>query len=81
MGWGLTLTFLPWGARWKAHRALLQKAFTKSNIIQYQQLQEHEARQAVSSIVHNPAAWEQYLWRYVPRLVSVSIQLQVLLSL
>ena len=64
MGWGLTLTFLPWGSRWKAHRALVQKAFTKTNAIQYQQLQEQEARQAVCSIVHKPADWEQYLRRY-----------------
>jgi cytochrome P450 len=64
MGWGLTLTFLPWGARWRAHRALIQKAFTKTNIIKYQHLQEQEARQAVLSIVHEPVEWEQHFRRY-----------------
>ncbi len=63
MGWGLTLTFMPWGDKFKMHRALLQKAFTKSNIIQHEKLQEQEAKQAVSSIAKSPRAWEAHLRR------------------
>lgn len=63
MGWGLTLTFLPWGPLFKTHRALLQKNFTQSNIIQYQQRQEQEARQAVRSIIKDPADWESHIRR------------------
>jgi hypothetical protein len=63
MGWGLTLTFLPWGNRFKAHRALLQRGFTKSNVVQYQNLQEQEARQAVSSMARKPDEWETLLRR------------------
>ena len=65
LGWGLTLTFLPWGDQWKAHRALLQKGFTKSNVLQYQELQEQEARQAAWSIGQKSSDWERLLRRQV----------------
>jgi len=65
MGWGLTLTFLPWGAQWKAHRALLQKSFTKTNVVQYQSLQEQEAWQAIQSIHKQPSDWEGKLRRFM----------------
>lgn len=69
MGWGLTLTFLPWGERWKAHRALLQKGFTKSNVVQYQGLQEQEARQAAWSISQKSTQWEPLLRRFASAIV------------
>lgn len=69
MGWGLTLTFLPWGARWKAHRALLQKSFTKSNVIQYQGMQEQEARIAIASVIAKPVNYEVPLRRFASAVV------------
>ena len=61
MGWGLTLTFMPWGPLFQKHRALLQKNFTKSNIVQYQERQEQEARRAVFGIIKDPSEWESHI--------------------
>lgn len=63
MGWGRTLTFLPWGSRFKAHRTHLQTAFTKTSVVQYREIQEHEARQALHTIAQRPDDWEIALRR------------------
>jgi len=36
MGWGFTLTFMLFGPRFKLHRSVLQKGFTKTAITIYQ---------------------------------------------
>lgn len=58
MGWGITLTFLRWGAMFKKHRKLLQNAFTASNVKQYRLIQEQDARQTVREILARPQKWE-----------------------
>ncbi|KAF2085524.1 cytochrome P450 [Saccharata proteae CBS 121410] len=58
MGWGITLTFLRWGPRFKLHRKLLQSSFTASNIKQYRPIQQDEARRAVKDILSRPDDWE-----------------------
>lgn len=63
MGWGLTLTFLPYGPRFKLHRSMLQSNFTKTTIIKYQHIQEDEARQSVRRILKKPDNWEFSLRR------------------
>jgi hypothetical protein len=68
MGWGLTLTFMPWGSLFKIHRALLQKNFTKSNIVKYQERQEQEARQAMLSIIKDPLDWGSHIRRFTASL-------------
>ncbi|KAM3070403.1 hypothetical protein ACMFMG_010230 [Clarireedia jacksonii] len=69
MGWERTLTFLPWGNRFKAHRAHLQTSFTPSNVVQYQGLQEYEARQAVWSLNQRPRNWETPIRRFASAIV------------
>jgi cytochrome P450 len=63
MGWGLTLTFLPYSPRFKLHRSVLQSGFTKSAIVNYRTIQEDEARQAVARILRRPEAWDLSLRR------------------
>lgn len=63
MGWGLTLTFLPYGPRFRLHRSALQTGFTKTAITNYRPIQEDEARQAVSRILKRPEAWDFSLRR------------------
>ncbi|KAG4030304.1 hypothetical protein MFRU_012g00460 [Monilinia fructicola] len=69
MGWGRTLTFLPWGSRFKAHRTHLQSAFTKSSVVQYRDIQEQEARQALHTITQRPEDWEVALRRFASAIV------------
>ncbi|KAI1343358.1 cytochrome p450 monooxygenase [Xylariaceae sp. FL0016] len=59
MGWGLTLTFLRWGPRFKLHRRLFQNNLTPTAIRAYQPIQEHEARKAVRTLLDNPEDWEE----------------------
>lgn len=63
MGWGLTLTFMPYGPRFKLHRSALQTGFTKTAIVNYRPIQEDEARQAVVRILKSPENWEHSLRR------------------
>lgn len=58
MGWGRTLTFLPFGPRWQMHRKLLQTTFSNTNVRQWHPLQVTEARKSIHSILHNPENWE-----------------------
>ncbi|OTA57464.1 cytochrome P450 [Hypoxylon sp. EC38] len=69
MGWGLTLTFLPYGPRFRLHRSVLQTGFTKTAITNYRPIQEDEARQAVSRILKHPEAWEFSLRRFASAIV------------
>ncbi|KAF2760058.1 cytochrome P450 [Pseudovirgaria hyperparasitica] len=64
MGWGITLTFLRWGPRFRLHRKLLQSSFTPTACKQYRPIQEDEARKAVSSILRDPSDWELGLRKY-----------------
>lgn len=69
MGWGLTLTFMPYGPRFKLHRSVLQTGFTKSAITNYRPIQEDEARQAVARIMKSPSNWENSIRRFAPAIV------------
>ncbi|TGO18245.1 hypothetical protein BTUL_0011g00510 [Botrytis tulipae] len=69
MGWGRTLTFLPWGSRFKAHRTHLQTAFTKTSVVRYREVQEYEARQALYTITQRPDDWEIALRRFASAIV------------
>lgn len=64
MGWGLTLTFLPYGPRFRLHRSVLQTGFTKTAITNYRPIQEDEARQAVSRILTRPNTWDLSIRRF-----------------
>ncbi|KAF9878842.1 cytochrome p450 1a2 [Colletotrichum karsti] len=69
MGWRKTLTFLRWGPEFRMHRKILQKAFQKTNIQAYHDLQEREARILVDGIIKQPEAWEAALRRYSTAIV------------
>lgn len=57
MGWGLTLTFLRWGPRFKLHRRLFQSTFTQSAVKTFRPMQTYEARKAVRSLLVFPQDW------------------------
>ncbi|KAI4862537.1 cytochrome P450 [Hypoxylon rubiginosum] len=69
MGWGLTLTFLPYGPRFRLHRSVLQTGFTKTAITNYRPIQEDEARQAVARILKRPEAWDFAVRRFASAIV------------
>ncbi|KAI8409450.1 hypothetical protein FOFC_09289 [Fusarium oxysporum] len=72
MGWGKTLTFLPFGERWQMHRKLLQTSFSNTNVRQWHSLQITEARRTIRNILKKPKTWETSLRR-----LAVAIVLQV----
>ncbi|KAF7541762.1 hypothetical protein G7Z17_g11875 [Cylindrodendrum hubeiense] len=72
MGWGKTLTFLPFGERWQMHRRLLQTSFSNTNVRRWHTLQMTEARRTVRNILRRPDGWETSLRR-----LAVAIVLQV----
>ncbi|KAJ4270013.1 hypothetical protein NW762_001686 [Fusarium torreyae] len=72
MGWGRTLTFLPFGERWQMHRKLLQTSFSNTNVRQWYELQINEARRTVCNMMNKPETWETSLRR-----LAVAIVLQV----
>lgn len=72
MGWGLTLTFLRWGPRFKLHRRLFQTTFSQSNIKTFRPMQLQEARKAVRSLLDDPGDW-----RDVTLLMATSIIFRV----
>ncbi|KAI2627949.1 cytochrome P450 [Hypomontagnella submonticulosa] len=69
MGWGLTLTFLPYGPRFRLHRSVLQTGFTKTAITNYRPIQEDEARQAVSRLLKRPEDWDFSIRRFASAIV------------
>ena len=69
MGWRKTLTFLRWGPDFRKHRAHLQKAFAKSNIGQYRQVQFREAALMLQSIANEPASWTTALRRFATAII------------
>lgn len=72
MGWGKTLTFLPYGKRWLMHRKILQTSFSNTNVRQWHRLQATEARRTVYNIMRGPDSWRTSLRRF-----AVAIVLQV----
>ncbi|KAF2792015.1 cytochrome P450 [Melanomma pulvis-pyrius CBS 109.77] len=69
MGWGMTLTFLRWGPKFRVHRKVLQKTFQKSSVIQYRPLQEKETRVLLEGIIKCPEDWERLLRRFATAIV------------
>ncbi|KAI2622400.1 cytochrome P450 [Hypoxylon sp. NC1633] len=69
MGWGLTLTFLPYGPRFRLHRSVLQTRFTKTAITNYRPIQVDEARQAVARVLRRPEAWDFSIRRFASAIV------------
>ncbi|KAJ4020616.1 hypothetical protein NW766_002105, partial [Fusarium irregulare] len=72
MGWGKTLTFLPFGKCWQMHRKFLQTSFSNTNVQQWHVLQRNEAHRTVKNIIETPDTWEKSLRRF-----AVAIVLQV----
>ncbi|KAF6842127.1 cytochrome p450 monooxygenase [Colletotrichum plurivorum] len=78
MGWGKTLTFLPFGPRWQMHRKLLQTTFSNTNVRQWHQLQVSEARKSVHNVVKDPKNWEVSMKRFAVAIVlKVSYGIEV----
>ncbi|KAH7025683.1 cytochrome P450 [Microdochium trichocladiopsis] len=69
MGWGLTLTFMPYGPRFKLHRSALQTGFTKTAITNYRPIQEDEARQGVLRILRRSGQFDHSLRRFASAVV------------
>lgn len=69
MGWGRTLTFMPYGKLWHMHRKLLQTTLSNSNVRQWQDFQTQEARRSVGAILKRPESWEDSLRRFAVAIV------------
>ncbi|GKT44721.1 tryptamine 4-monooxygenase [Colletotrichum spaethianum] len=69
MGWRKTLTFLRWGPDFRVHRSILQKSFSRTNIMAYRELQQREALTLVNGIVRDPESWETALRRFATAVV------------
>ncbi|GKT59242.1 cytochrome P450 [Colletotrichum tofieldiae] len=69
MGWGKTLTFLPFGPRWQMHRKLLQTTFSNTSVRQWYTLQVTEARRSIHNVVQNPENWEMSMKRFAVAIV------------
>ena len=72
MGWGLTLTFLPFGPTWQKHRKLMQTTFSHTNVRQWHDLQIRGVRTACHHIAQRPDDWEMILKRRVKPHISYS---------
>ncbi|OHW89813.1 cytochrome p450 [Colletotrichum incanum] len=69
MGWRKTLTFLRWGSDFRMHRSVLQKSFSRTNIVAYRELQQREALTLVKGIMRDPGSWETALRRFATAVV------------
>ncbi|GJC89782.1 tryptamine 4-monooxygenase [Colletotrichum liriopes] len=69
MGWTKTLTFLRWGPDFRMHRSVLQKSFSRTNIVAYRELQQREALTLVKGIMKDPGSWETALRRFATAVV------------
>ncbi|KAL5598744.1 uncharacterized protein BROUX77_005777 [Berkeleyomyces rouxiae] len=69
MGWGRTLTFLPWGTKFRQHRKILQRLFQKSSLVGHRGLQESEATTLLRALISSPSTWELSLRRYATAIV------------
>lgn len=69
MGWAPTLTWLRWGPRMQRHRKILQPAFSKSQVRQYQENQRKQALLCLRSILDDPANWNSSIRRFAVAIV------------
>lgn len=78
MGWGRTLTFMPYGKLWQMHRKTLQTTLSNTNARQWQEFQSQEARRSVAAIIQHPETWDTSLRRFAVAIVlKVSYGLDV----
>lgn len=69
MGWAPTLTWLRWGPRMQRHRKVLQPAFSKSQVRQYQDNQKKQALLCLKSISNDPNSWNNAIRRFAVAIV------------
>lgn len=69
MGWGRTLTFMPYGKLWQMHRKTLQTTLSNTNARQWQEFQAQEARRSVAAIIQHPESWDTSLRRFAVAIV------------
>ena len=69
MGWAPTLTWLRWGPRMQRHRRILQPAFSKSQVRQYQDNQKKQALLCLKSIADDPNSWNNAIRRFAVAIV------------
>lgn len=69
MGWGLTLTFLRAGSRFKLHRRLFHALFAQSNVKTFRPIQLREARKASRSLLTAPHEWRDTTLLYTTSII------------
>ncbi|KAF9002124.1 cytochrome P450 [Cyathus striatus] len=69
MGWGPTLTFLPYGKRFQKHRRLLQEYLNQKRCLSYHPLQTQLARRLLVNLSDNPNKWMKHLQRFSTALI------------
>lgn len=78
MGWAPTLTWLRWGPKMQLHRKILQPAFTKSQVRQYEDSQRRQALLLMSSFLDDAASWNSAVRRFAVAIVlRISYGLEV----
>ncbi|CAK7216730.1 hypothetical protein SCUCBS95973_002905 [Sporothrix curviconia] len=69
MGWAPTLTWLRWGPQMHRHRKILQPAFSKAQVRQYQDNQQKQALLCLRSILDDPGNWNLAVRRFAVAIV------------
>lgn len=59
MGWAPTLTWLRWGPKMQQHRRILQPAFSKAHVAQYQEHQKKQAALCMRNILDDAVNWQR----------------------
>ncbi|KAJ8520800.1 hypothetical protein ONZ45_g2406 [Pleurotus djamor] len=69
LGWFPSLTFLPYGPRFRKHRKIYHSAFNKDTAAQYHPIQVEYARTLACSLMENRGDYEHLLRRYATSIV------------
>ena len=68
MGWDCVVTHLPYGARFRKHRRLIQDGFNQNAILAYRPTQEQESIILLDGFLKTPTAFIPHVRRSAPKL-------------
>lgn len=78
MGWAPTLTWLRWGPKMQQHRKILQPAFSKAQVRQYQDNQERQALICLRNMLDDQANYLSAIRRFAVAIVlNISYSIDV----
>ena len=65
LGWGISVTFLRYGAQFFKQRRILQQYLAKTEVPRFRPIHTDEARRMLKNLVHRPADFDWLVRRYV----------------